>query len=173
MRINNLKGRIFNRLIVLQDSKKRYRGNVIWICLCSCGKLTEAKGGDLLTRRKKSCGCLRKENTKQIKFKHGDTRTRLYRIWRDMKQRCLNPSATGFKHYGGRGIEICDEWLKYLPFKNWALANGYANNLTIDRIHNNEDYTPKNCQFISKSKNTQKAFLGKKRAKQRGSIIRK
>lgn len=84
------------------------------------------------------------------KSKHGMAKTRLYQIWSDMKQRCDNPQLCNYKHYGGRGITYCDEWHTFIPFMEWALANGYDSKLTLDRIDNNGNYCPSNCRFATK-----------------------
>ena len=87
--------------------------------------------------------------------------TRLNVIYNDMKLRCFNPRSNNFHLYGGRGITICSEWIDkeqsgiknytkgYLAFKEWALANGYKDNLTLDRIDSNKDYCPENCRWVS------------------------
>ena len=80
----------------------------------------------------------------------GDSHTRLYNIWRGMKQRCYYPSHQSYKHYGGRGITVCDEWLSsFINFHTWALANGYADHLTLDRIDPDGNYCPSNCRWVT------------------------
>ena len=77
---------------------------------------------------------------------HGMSTTRLYYLWRSMKERCCLPSQDNYKRYGGRGIKVCDEWINnFETFRDWAYRNGYNDSLSIDRIDNNGDYTPNNC----------------------------
>lgn len=84
---------------------------------------------------------------------HGGTGTRLYNIYHNMINRCYNPNNPRFKHYGGRGITVCDSWLtSFLEFQKWSMNNGYAYNLTIDRRDNNLSYSPENCQWITNQK---------------------
>jgi len=155
----NLIGQRFGRLIVLRDTGKRCWRYVVWLCKCDCGRLTEVLNNNLRTGCTKSCGCLQKEIVKKINTIHGDTKegkaVRLYRIWRSMKSRCYNPNHNSYKYYGGKGIKICDGWKNdYLAFKSWALANGYKDDLTIDRINPDGNYCPKNCRWIPKSENS-------------------
>ena len=82
--------------------------------------------------------------------KHGLARGRLYNAWRDMKNRCLNPNNIGYSNYGGRGITVCDEWLEYKPFHDWACSNGYMDDLFIDREDNDMGYSPSNCRFVTR-----------------------
>jgi hypothetical protein len=84
---------------------------------------------------------------------HGKSRagSRLYRIWKNMKTRCFNQKVKSYKDYGGRGITICDEWCNsFEAFETWALSNGYADDLTIDRINNDWNYCPDNCKWATK-----------------------
>jgi len=91
--------------------------------------------------RQKSCGC--------DKVKHGESKTKLHDVWRSMKKRILNPKTHNYKDYGGRGIKICDEWLEYIPFRDWALNNGYEEGLVIDRRNPDGNYESSNCRFLT------------------------
>lgn len=167
--IKNLQGKRFGRLVAIRPTAKRQNRHTIWLCRCDCGKLVEVERGGLLTGNTTSCGCFQKETmvNNKLAYKHGDAKTRdqarLYRIWVSMKQRCLNPNASSYEWYGKKGIIICNKWkTSYMDFKTWALANGYADNLTIDRMDSNGNYEPLNCQWITSSENSAKAYAKKK-----------
>ena len=114
-----------------------------------CNKQVERPLSD--GKKCKSCGC------QQGNRIHNESRTKLYRVWIAMKQRILNPNCEAYKDYGGRGITICQEWANsYIKFRDWALENGYADKLTLDRIFNDNDYEPSNCQWIPNKENAQK-----------------
>jgi hypothetical protein len=86
--------------------------------------------------------------------KHGGKHTRLYIIWGDMKQRCVNPNREDYKHYGGKGISVCDQWKNdFAVFRDFALSHGYDDTLTIDRIDSDGNYEPDNAQFIPPNEN--------------------
>ena len=164
--MKDLTGQKFGRLTVIEKTTKRSpHGEIIWKCRCKCGNITEVRGSNLLGGHTKSCGCLYKETRE----KHGDAkkgeRARLYNIWIMIKDRCYNPNNRAYKWYGGRGIKVCEEWENNYPaFKTWALANGYKEGLTIDRIDNDGDYCPGNCQWITRAENAKKRWRDKKRA---------
>lgn len=83
-------------------------------------------------------------------YKHGMRYSRLYNIWRSMKQRCTNPKTVNYHNYGGRGIKVCEEWSsRFMSFRDWAMENGYSDTLSIDRINSNGNYEPSNCRWVS------------------------
>ena len=97
----------------------------------------------------KSCGCLRAEKSAinaSKNHKHKESRTRLYHTWQGMKGRCSRKNQLDYGRYGGRGIAVCEEWLHdYEVFRKWAMENGYADHLTIERTNNHKGYSPDNC----------------------------
>lgn len=96
---------------------------------------------------------------RKARYKHGDSRSRLHQIWKDMKQRCINPKNSRYLRYGGRSIKIFLKWINdFAAFSKFALANGYADSLTIDRIDNDKGYYPENCQWITKSANSKRRW---------------
>ena len=101
----------------------------------------------------KNCGC----KQKNTKFYVKDNYNRIYHIWYSMINRCEQKQNDAYKNYGGRGIKIVNEWKEnFAVFEKWALANGYQNDLTIDRIDNDGNYEPSNCQWLTPKENTRK-----------------
>jgi len=87
------------------------------------------------------------------KERHGLSHTPIYHVWKTMRQRCFNPFHANYKHYGGRGITICNEWDSPTAFMRWAIANGYEPGLTIERVDNDKNYDPVNCVFVTQKIN--------------------
>ena len=117
-----------------------------------CGTNFKANTYDINRGDIKSCGCYNIKRVREGKTKHGLRATRLYNIWRDIKRRTLNPKNKQYNDYGGRGITICDEWKNDVKsFYDWAMSNGYSDELSIDRIDNDGGYYPENCRWTTKT----------------------
>ena len=117
-----------------------------------CGTNFKANTYDINRGHTKSCGCYRKRRVSKTHKTHGLSNTRLNRIWSNIKSRTLNIKTKQFPDYGGRGINICDEWKNdFMSFYNWALSNGYSDKLSIDRIDNDGNYEPNNCRWTTKT----------------------
>lgn len=150
-RYKDLKEMKFGRLLVISRAQNCGH-NTTWNCICDCGNKTKTTSYNLIKGRARSCGCLALENIKKVNTKHGYRHTRLYNIWCGMKKRCYSTKYEHYDRYGGRGIKVCEEWKNdFVNFKNWALKNGYNDELEIDRVNNNGNYEPNNCKWKSRT----------------------
>jgi hypothetical protein len=150
----DLIGKRFGRLTVTKRLKVKWV--TVWLCRCSCGEITKVFGSNLRSGHTQSCGCLTKEITAQrnrANIRHGHCvaykSTRIYRIWSSMLERCRTPQHRAYKHYGGRGIRVCEQWL---IFENFLADMGERPpGRSLDRIDNDGNYEPSNCRWATQT----------------------
>lgn len=126
---------------------------------CHCGRTFATSVKSL--RKSQSCGCENvitkpRSGRDNVNFTHGGARLhkRLYSIWTNMKSRCFNPRVPCFMHYGGKGVTVCEAWRYDFPaFRDWALATGYTDRHSIDRVDSSGNYEPSNCRWLTMSEN--------------------
>jgi hypothetical protein len=156
----DLTGQKFGRLTALYPVPNNTH-HTRWHCVCECGNTKDVLQQNLCNGHVQSCGCLLAErnaeklasiNSALNRELHNETKTRLYHIWIGIKSRCFDADSSSYRNYGGRGISVCNEWANsYTAFKDWALSAGYTDNLSIDRIDVDGDYSPNNCRWVSNS----------------------
>jgi hypothetical protein len=147
----------FGRLVA-QEFVETRNGHSYWRCRCDCGTTTIITGNTLRQGKSQSCGCFHADlmQAEPPRLRHGHNRvgkrTRMYRIWSNMKSRCSNPNAKQYKDYGGRGIKVCKRWA---TFDNFLADMGEClPELQLDRIDNNGDYKPSNCRWVTPKENS-------------------
>ena len=147
--VKDLTGQKFNYLTVL-EYEGRKKSRTMWKCQCECGKITYVDSNSLKTGNTKACGCHQSDGWGNNKT-HGMTKTKLYRTWQGMRNRCYRKSNKYYYNYGGRGICVCDTWKNsFEAFRDWALSNGYDDRLMLDRIDNDGNYEPNNCRWVDR-----------------------
>lgn len=146
----NIVGKRFGMLTVIdKDNSFKDPKRTKWICLCDCGNQKSIYRDSLISGRTKSCGCQMHKGTKGINSTHNMSKTRIYHEWSSMRGRC-KPSSQDANIYHDRGITVCKEWNSdFCAFYDWAMRNGYSDDLSIDRIDNDLGYCPSNCRWVT------------------------
>lgn len=152
----DITGKKFNRLTALEYAGQGNRRRTYWLCQCDCGNKVKVQTVHLKSGHTTSCGCRLqevKDNIGNVNYKNGLSQSRLYFAYHNMINRCFRENNYEYSNYGERGITVCDEWKDrtkngFVNFANWALNNGFKDNLTLDRINVNGNYEPSNCRWV-------------------------
>lgn len=164
-KVIDISGMKYGRLTVIEFSEMR-KGKSFWLCRCDCGNSSVIVGNNLKNGHSESCGCKRLEDKTFRKTIHGMSKTKTYSVWQHMVERCNNPKNKRYLNYGGRGIKVCDKWLKFNGF--YEDMGDKPEGLTLDRKDSDGNYCKDNCRWATmktqqnnRTNNHVITFLGK------------
>lgn len=170
----DLTGNRYGRLVALNFSHKGKNRKTYWDFQCDCGEIKTLRSDSVKGGSIKSCGCMKREQDVQNlntwrrldnSLEIDETYQTLGRRYAAIKQRCYNAQYWAYRHYGARGIKMCDEWLhSFRSFYEWCISNGYRKDLEIDRIDNDGNYEPGNCRFVTRMVNVNNRRCSRKQA---------
>ena len=169
----DLTGKTFSRLLVVGQAGRNSKQKILWRCKCECGQEVTVIGENLKNGVTHSCGCLKREwmdNFGQRNKTHGQAafdsgkRTSTYRVWMHMRDRCRNTNNKDYRHYGGRGITVCDEWGSFERF--YIDVGDKPEDMSIDRIDNEKGYYKENCRWATKIQQANNKRTNKKKSAQ-------
>lgn len=148
-RTPDLTGQKFGRLTVVCFYAYKDGHDPEWSCLCECGRYIRKNKYRLTHGKYISCGCWMEEEMPKVRTTHGMTKTRMYRVWRNMFQRCYNPKSINYHLYGARGVSVCERWETFENFYE-DMHSTHSNELTLDRINCDGNYEPSNCKWSTR-----------------------
>lgn len=168
MRQLQLEGLKFGKLTSIKQVES-IRKHSAFLCLCECGNERVVKGVDLKSGKISCCGCSDGDARRRVKYLN----RRMYEIWKTMRARCRYVKHVSYKNYGERGIKVCKEWDEsFVAFYQWAIINGYKDDLEIDRKNNDGNYEPENCRWVTSKDNSRNTRRNKKMNCEKATEIR-
>jgi hypothetical protein len=146
----NIVGQKYNRLTIIAEAYRKDNRTFV-TAKCDCGKIIDCQLYKIQTSHTQGCGCVKPKKRTHNLSNHG-----LYKVWQGIKARCYEKYAINYHNYGGRGIQMCEDWKSnFQPFYDWAMKNNWQKGLQIDRRNNDQNYCPENCEVVTNYENAQ------------------